>query len=138
MAKAATTLCSMPEAIQLNVLAEPLAMCSEDPTTGFTRTGKCSKHPADTGKHFVCVKITDEFLRYSASKGNDLSTPIPEYDFPGLIAGDQWCLCAARWQQALEDGCAPMVVLAATHISTLEICDLQDLMRHAIDSHRVN
>ena len=117
----------------LNVLGEPLQACSFDPLTGWFRDGCCHTGPGDHGLHTVCIQATDEFLRFSQAAGNDLSTPVPEYDFPGLRPGDHWCLCVTRWQQALTAGCAPRVVLAATHISALEFVALEDLQRHALD-----
>lgn len=118
---------------QRNVFGEPLALCSQAPVTGFYRTGCCHTGPEDLGLHTVCVEVTAEFLEFSKQAGNDLSTPIPEFGFPGLVPGQRWCLCAARWQQALESGKAPKVVLAATHEATLEIVRLEDLKRHALD-----
>lgn len=120
-------------AAQHNVLGEPLEACSMDPKTGFMRSGFCETGPEDLGSHTVCARVTAEFLAYSSSKGNDLATPIPEFDFPGLKPGDRWCLCAARWQEALEAGCAPRVVLRATHARALEVCAIEDLKRHAVD-----
>lgn len=116
-----------------NVLGEPLLPCSFEPMTGFFRDGCCHTGPGDHGLHTVCIRATEEFLRFSKAAGNDLSTPVPEYGFPGLRAGDHWCLCVTRWQQALAAGCAPRVVLAATHISALEFVALEDLKRHALD-----
>ena len=116
-----------------NVLGTPLADCSHDPVTGFYRDGCCRTGAGDVGLHIVCSRVTDEFLAFSRSRGNDLSTPIPEYGFPGLRDGDQWCLCALRWKEALEAGKAPPVVLEATHVSALEFVDLEDLKRHAVD-----
>ena len=116
-----------------NVLGEPLAPCSERPMTGFFRDGCCNTGPQDVGSHTVCAVMTPEFLVYSKKAGNDLSTPMPDYGFPGLNPGDRWCLCAPRWQQALEAGTAPRVVLAATHQGALDFCALADLKRHAID-----
>lgn len=116
-----------------NVLGEPLADCSDSPLTGFFRDGCCNTGPQDVGSHTVCAVMTNEFLAFSKVAGNDLSTPVPEYGFPGLKAGDRWCLCAARWQQAFEAGMAPRVVLAATHERALEIVALKDLKRFAID-----
>ncbi len=116
-----------------NVLGEPLAPCSERPRTGFYRNGCCDTGPEDVGSHTVCAIVTEEFLAFSKAVGNDLSTPRPEYDFPGLKPGDRWCLCAPRWQQALEAGKAPKVVLAATHARALDWCRLEDLKRHAVD-----
>ena len=116
-----------------NVLGEPLQPCSFSPLTGFFRDCCCHTGPGDHGLHTVCMQATEEFLRYSKAVGNDLSTPVPEYEFPGLRPGDQWCLCVTRWQQALAAGCAPRVVLAATHLSALEFVALEDLKRHALD-----
>jgi len=113
------------------VLGTPLADCSHDPMTGFFRDGCCQTGRGDVGLHIVCVRVSDEFLAFSKSRGNDLSTPIPEYGFPGLRDGDQWCLCAVRWKEALEADAAPPVVLEATHVSTLEFVDLEDLQHHA-------
>lgn len=118
---------------QKNVFGETLAVCSNNPLTGFFRDGCCNTGPQDYGSHTVCVVMTEEFLAFSKAAGNDLSTPVPEYAFPGLKAGDRWCLCAARWQQAFESGRAPRVVLAATHERALEIVALKDLKRFAID-----
>jgi len=118
---------------QKNVFGEPLAECSNNPLTGFFRDGCCNTGAQDYGSHTVCAVMTDEFLAFSKAAGNDLSTPVPEYAFPGLKAGDRWCLCAARWRQAFEAGMAPRVVLAATHERALEIVALQDLKRFAID-----
>ncbi|NCC40433.1 MAG: DUF2237 domain-containing protein [Gammaproteobacteria bacterium] len=117
----------------LNVLGEPLEECSMDPMTGFMRSGFCETGPDDLGSHTVCARVTAEFLDYSKSRGNDLMTPLPAFDFPGLQPGDKWCLCAARWQEALDAGCAPRVVLRATHERALEVCAIEDLKRHAID-----
>ncbi len=114
-----------------NVLGGELALCSKSPLTGFLRTGCCETGPDDFGVHTVCVRTTAEFLDFSRRAGNDLSTPMPEYGFPGLKPGDQWCLCAARWQEAFEAGHAPKVVLAATHEATLAIVQLEDLKKHA-------
>ena len=118
---------------KLNVLGEPLASCSEDPLTGFFRDGCCNTAPEDFGLHTVCVRVTAEFLEFSKARGNDLSTPIPEFGFPGLQPGDRWCLCAARWQEALEAGAAPRVVLQATHAASLKVVKLTDLKRFALD-----
>src|SRR5262245_4908767 len=119
--------------IQRNVFGDPLAGCSEQPLTGFYRSGCCHTGPEDVGLHAVCVEVTTEFLAFSGARGNDLSTPRPEFGFPGLKPGDRWCLCAARWREALEAGMAPRVILAATHEATLGIVALSDLKRHAID-----
>jgi len=118
---------------QRNVFGEPLAECSVAPLTGFFRDGCCNTGPEDLGSHTVCAIMTDEFLTFSKAAGNDLSTPMPEFGFPGLKEGDRWCLCAARWQEAFEAGFAPKVVLSATHERALQIVSLSDLKRHAID-----
>jgi len=118
---------------QKNVLGGPLESCSENPLTGFYRTGCCDTGPDDLGLHAVCVVVSTEFLAYSRSVGNDLSTPNLEWGFPGLKPGDRWCLCAARWQQALAAGLAPPVILAATNESALEVVSYVDLLEHAID-----
>ncbi len=116
-----------------NVLGQPLVLCCNNPTTGFYRDGYCHTGVADIGRHVVCAELTNDFLELTAVLGNDLSTPRPEFGFPGLTAGDRWCLCASRWQQALEAGVAPGVVLAATHEAALEIVALNDLEAHAIE-----
>jgi uncharacterized protein (DUF2237 family) len=118
---------------KLNVLGEPLLSCSEQPLTGFFRDGCCNTSREDIGLHVVCVRVTAEFLDFSRSRGNDLSTPHPEFGFPGLRPGDQWCLCAERWQEALEAGAAPHVVLQATHAAALRVVQLRDLKKVAID-----
>lgn len=114
-----------------NVLGTPLQACCRDPLTGFYRDGFCHTGPEDRGLHTVCVVITEEFLSFTRSVGNDLSTPVPAYGFPGLEPGDRWCLCVTRWAEALRAGCAPAVVLAATHVSALEFVSLEDLQAHA-------
>jgi uncharacterized protein (DUF2237 family) len=101
--------------------------------TGYYRDGCCRTGADDYGVHVVCAQMTDEFLAFSQARGNDLSTPHPEFHFPGLKAGDRWCLCASRWQEALDAGVAPSIVLASTHISALEFVNLEDLKKHAID-----
>lgn len=116
-----------------NVFGEPLQPCSAAPLTGFFRNGCCDTSAQDVGSHTVCAVMTDEFLRFSKAQGNDLSTPLPEFGFPGLKAGDRWCLCAPRWREAFEAGQAPLVVLRATHQGALDHCALEDLKRHAID-----
>ena len=123
-----------PSNYQRNVLGYPLKPCSMDPLTGFYRSGCCETDIEDYGLHTVCVKMTKEFLEFSKSVGNDLSTPRPEFDFKGLKAGDFWCLCAARWQQAFEAGKAPLVKLSSTNIITLNVCSLEDLKSFAIDN----
>ncbi len=116
-----------------NVLGEPLQSCCTDPLTGFYRTGYCQVGPEDIGVHAVCIEVTSDFLAFSKEAGNDLSTPMPHYGFPGLQPGDRWCLCASRWQESLDAGIAPPVYLAATHALALEHSTLQDLKRHALD-----
>ena len=118
---------------KLNVLGEPLLPCSENPVTGFFRDGCCNTSKEDIGMRVVCVRVTREFLEFSRFRGNDLSTPMPEFGFPGLTPGDQWCLCAARWQEALEAGAAPRVVLQATHAAALKVVRLEDLKKYALD-----
>ena len=115
-----------------NVLGTNLEPCCLNPVTGFFRDGCCSTSPEDHGVHTVCALITDEFLDYSKAQGNDLSTANPRYGFPGLKAGDTWCLCASRWRDALRDGMAPQVVLASTHQATLKIVSLEELKAHAV------
>lgn len=115
-----------------NVLGGELQACSTDPLTGFYRNGCCDTGADDVGVHTVCARVTEEFLDFSLSQGNDLLTAVPAHGFPGLKPGDQWCLCAPRWAQALEAGAAPQVVLEATHIGTLEWARLDDLKAHAV------
>ena len=116
-----------------NVLGEPITPCSTKPMTGFFRNGCCDTSDDDRGSHTVCAVMTDEFLAFSKSRGNDLSTPMPMHGFPGLKAGDRWCLCAPRWQEALKAGKAPNVILASTHEGALEYCSLDDLIARALD-----
>lgn len=118
---------------QRNVFGEPLKSCSERPLTGFYRSGCCHTGPDDLGLHTVCVEVTSDFLAFSKASGNDLSTPQPDFDFPGLEPGDRWCLCAARWREAFKAGHAPRVILGATHEATLAVVSLEDLKRYAID-----
>ena len=118
---------------QKNVLDEELQDCGIDPMTGFYRDGCCNTGAGDVGTHTVCAIMTDEFLEYSKSKGNDLINPRPEFDFPGLKAGDSWCLCALRWEEARQAGCAPRVKLTSTNIKTLEMVEFDDLKAHQID-----
>ena len=118
---------------KLNVMGEPLVPCSEEPLTGFFRDGCCNTAPEDLGLHVVCIRASAEFLEFSRSRGNDLSTPRPELGFAGVKPGDQWCLCAARWQEALEAGAAPRVVLQATHAAALRVVKLADLKKYALD-----
>ena len=119
--------------IELNVLGSELVECGTDPVTGFFRDGCCSTGPEDIGSHTVCVVVTAEFLRHQKSVGNDLTTPRPEYRFPGLVPGDRWCVVASRWLQAHKDGMATPVVLAATHERALEIIPLELLRGQAVD-----
>jgi len=113
-----------------NVLGEPLQLCGADPVTGFARDGYCRRLPGDQGNHTLCAVVTAEFLEFSAARGNDLSTPRPEFEFPGLKPGDHWCLCVLRWVEALEAGLAPQVDLDASHESVLEWVDLDVLEKH--------
>ena len=115
-----------------NVLGTLLQECSVSPMTGFVRDGICHTGQEDIGSHTVCVQMTDAFLQYSLSLGNDLVTPAPEYDFPGLKQGDRWCMCASRWLAAAEDGVAPPVILEATHIRALPVTTLADLEYHGL------
>ena len=115
-----------------NVLGTPLEICSTEPMTGFLRNGRCDLGRDDFGLHCVCAEMTEEFLAFSKARGNDLTTPQEALAFPGLLPGDRWCLCIARWKEALGAGVAPPVVLEATHISTLEFVSLEDLQRHAV------
>ncbi len=117
----------------LNVFGEPLEPCNLHPSTGFYRDGHCNTCEQDIGSHTVCVEMTQQFLDYSKSAGNDLSTPMPEYGFPGLKPGDAWCLCAARWLQAYQDDMAPRVYLMRTHQKALDTVPLQILKRFAAD-----
>ena len=117
----------------INVLGEPLEPCSTEPVTGFFRDGACNTCPEDAGSHTVCAVMTAEFLAYSKYVGNDLSTPRPEFMFPGLKPGDRWCLCAARFVQAADEGAAPRIRLAATHTRALDIVPLDVLMDHAFE-----
>lgn len=123
----------MISALTLNVLGLPLETCSLDPKTGFYRDGCCETGPDDLGVHIVCAEMTAEFLSFSKLQGNDLITPRPEYQFPGLKPGDRWCLCASRWREALDAGVAPPVFLAATHQKALDFVTLEDLQQHAKD-----
>ncbi|MBE9076352.1 DUF2237 domain-containing protein [Romeria aff. gracilis LEGE 07310] len=116
-----------------NVLGSELQACCTDPMTGFYRDGSCHTGPQDRGSHVVCARVTEAFLSYTKAQGNDLSTPRPEFNFPGLKPGDGWCLCAARWKEALDDGVAPPVVLAATHEAALKTVSLDDLKANAAE-----
>ena len=115
-----------------NVLGGDLLPCSLKPLTGFLRDGCCNTGPGDFGLHLVCAQMTEEFLKFSVEQGNDLVTPRPEYDFPGLKPGDRWCLCASRWKDAFDAGMAPPVFLEATHMGVLEHMRLAELQAHAV------
>jgi uncharacterized protein (DUF2237 family) len=117
--------------LPLNVLGQPLVACSFDPLTGFFRDGCCKTNEQDLGSHLVCAIVSNDFLQFSLKRGNDLITPRPEYQFPGLIAGDQWCLCLNRWIEALEANCAPRIKLESTHIMALEKVSLEVLEQYA-------
>lgn len=117
----------------LNVLGEPLALCGEDPVTGFFRDGNCNTCKEDVGSHTVCIEVSREFLEFSRFRGNDLSTPVPEAGFKGLRPEDRWCLCAARWLEAHEHGMAPKVFVTRTHKKALDIVPFDLLKKHAID-----
>ncbi len=119
----------------LNVLRQPLQLCGLDPATGYRRDGACSRGQQDVGKHLLCARVTREFLDFSCAQGNDLITPLPAHDFPGLNPGDQWCLCIDRWLQALQAGVAPPVILKATHEAVLETVDLEILRRYDTEHH---
>ncbi|MGH6943621.1 MAG: DUF2237 family protein [Geminicoccaceae bacterium] len=116
-----------------NVLGEPLQTCCMAPITGFYRTGACETGADDVGAHVVCAEMSAAFLEFSKARGNDLSTPAPAFGFAGLEPGDRWCLCAARWKEALDAGAAPRVILTATHEAALEHVSLDDLKRYALD-----
>ncbi|MHA3022930.1 DUF2237 family protein [Mycobacterium sp. BMJ-28] len=116
-----------------NVLGGPLEPCGAEPLTGFYRDGCCSTGPEDPGMHSICAVVTREFLDHQRSIGNDLSTPMPEYRFPGLQPGDRWCVTAHNWLRAYEDGCAAPVVMACTHERTLDVVSLEALAEHAVD-----
>ncbi|MEM1086038.1 MAG: DUF2237 domain-containing protein [Verrucomicrobiota bacterium] len=119
---------------QSNVLGTPLQSCSNDPITGYRRDGHCAACPGDHGQHTLCATVTDRFLEFSRSRGNDLTTPRPEFGFPGLVDGNRWCLCVTRWLEAYEAGCAPPVKLEATHLSVLEYVDLEVLREFAAET----
>ena len=117
-----------------NVMGTALETCSRSPMTGFQRDGNCRTPDQDLGVHGVCSTVTEEFLKFTKSRGNDLSTPHPTFGFPGLKAGDRWCLCATRWREAMEHGAAPPVVLSATSENVLEYVSLEDLLKYASDT----
>jgi uncharacterized protein len=116
-----------------NVLGTELQCCCTSPRTGFYRDGFCQTGPMDHGSHTVCAQVTTAFLTFSKSRGNDLSTPVPAYEFPGLNAGDRWCLCVSRWQEAFEAGCAPKIILESCHEKALEIVQLSDLKQYSLN-----
>lgn len=117
----------------VNVFGEELEMCGENPITGFYRDGKCNTCKEDAGSHTVCIEVSQEFLEYSRLKGNDLSTPMPQFDFKGLKPGDSWCVCASRWLEAVEGNMAPRVHLQRTHIKALDIVPIEILKKYAVD-----
>ncbi|QWD69963.1 DUF2237 family protein [Polynucleobacter sp. UB-Siik-W21] len=119
--------------VALNVLGQPLVPCSFDPLTGFLRDGCCKTNLEDVGSHLVCAIVNDDFLQFSLSRGNDLITPMPAYRFPGLVAGDQWCLCINRWLEAVEARCAPLIKLESTNIKALEKVSLDFLEQYSSD-----
>ena len=116
----------------LNVLGDALLPCSYDPLTGYFRDGCCNTREDDTGSHVICARMTDDFLRFSLSRGNDLITPQPQWRFAGLRAGDRWCLCALRWKEAYEAGVAPPVILESTHLRALDYVSLEALQQNAL------
>ena len=118
----------------INVLGQPLVPCSYDPLTGYFRDGCCKTDATDTGSHLICARVTDAFLTFSKARGNDLSTPRPDYRFVGLQAGDRWCLCATRWAEALAAGVAPLVVMESTHAGALRYVTLEQLEKHRFSS----
>lgn len=121
-----------------NVLGSKLLSCSESPVTGFYRNGCCDTGEEDAGKHTVCAVMTREFLDFTQARGNDLCTPAPWFNFPGLNPGDRWCVCVDRWKEAMLAGCAPPVVLEATHANALETVTLEELLRHAYSASAPN
>ena len=123
----------MKEKLNKNVYGEPIEICSKQTMTGYLRNGSCETLDDDLGSHTVCAKVTSEFLEYSKNKGNDLITPRPELDFPGLKEGDKWCVCAMRWLEALNDGVAPPILINSTNILALEIIDIDLLKKYAVD-----
>jgi len=124
----------MSKDVTLNVLGQPVVPCSFDPLTGFFRDGCCKTNEEDEGSHLICAVVTNDFLQFSLTRGNDLITPRPEYRFPGLIAGDQWCLCINRWLEALDAQCAPLIRLESTNIKALEITSLSLLQQYSSES----
>jgi uncharacterized protein (DUF2237 family) len=132
--KAPTKKDCMNTGVTLNVLGQPLVPCSFDPLTGFFRDGCCKTNAEDAGSHLICAIVTNDFLQFSLSRGNNLITPAPQYQFPGLIAGDQWCLCINRWLEALDANCAPLVKLESTNIKALEKVSLSLLQQYSSES----
>jgi uncharacterized protein (DUF2237 family) len=124
----------MNKEVALNVLGQPIVPCSFDPLTGFFRDGCCKTNEEDEGSHLICAVVTNDFLQFSLSRGNDLITPRPEYRFPGLIPGDQWCLCINRWLEALEANCAPLIKLESTNMKALEITPLSLLQQYSSEA----
>lgn len=120
----------------LNVLGEELQCCCTEPLTGFYRDGFCRTGEMDSGRHVICAQVTQDFLEFTLSMGNDLMTPRPEFRFPGLKPGDKWCLCALRWKEALIAGVAPPIYLACTHVKALDFVTLQQLKEHSIEKHK--
>lgn len=120
------------ESRQRNVLGTPLQLCCKTPVTGFYRTGFCETGPQDAGAHLICTIVTNAFLEFSKKQGNDLTSPLPQYGFKGLKEGDKWCLCASRWTEALENGCAPFIVLESTHEDMLQYANLEILKKYAV------
>jgi uncharacterized protein (DUF2237 family) len=116
-----------------SIFGRPLEPCNVRPKTGFFRDGCCNTSPDDAGAHVVCAQMTAEFLAFSRARGNDLSTPAPQFGFPGLRPGDRWCLCAARWKEALDAGCAPPIYLGRTHERALDYVSFDELKQHALD-----
>ena len=114
-----------------NIFGEPIVTCSNNPITGYLRDGCCNTDQTDSGLHTVCIIATEKFLQFSKAIGNDLSTPMPQFNFPGLKKGDKWCLCALRWKEALEHNCAPSVILEATNEKTLDVISIDNLIKHA-------
>ena len=123
----------MKKSSQMNIHGRPLELCSQDPLTGFFRNGCCDTDNHDRGLHTVCVILTDEFLKFSLEVGNDLSTPRPEFDFPGLKPGQKWCLCANRWLEAYESGVAPPIITESTNIKTLHIIDFETIALYSLN-----
>lgn len=116
-----------------NIFGHPLKPCCKNPMTGFYRTGCCETGPEDLGAHVVCIQVTDDFLEFSKARGNDLSTPMPQFEFPGLKEGDRWCLCALRWKEAYDAGVAPPIILSATHEEALKYIPMEELRQFGLD-----